>query len=36
MEMTRQVIHYHFDGKYDLFSSFLEYVIDQYEGSVAR
>ncbi len=34
MEMTRQVIHYHFDGKYDLLSSFLEYIIDQYEGSV--
>jgi AcrR family transcriptional regulator len=34
MELTRQVIHYHFDGKYDLMSSFLEYVIDQYEGSV--
>jgi len=35
MDLTRQVIHYHFDGKYDLMSSFLEYVIDQYEGSVA-
>ena len=34
MEMTRQVIHYHFGGKYDLLSSFLEYIIDQYEGSV--
>ncbi|WP_394742836.1 TetR/AcrR family transcriptional regulator [Natronococcus roseus] len=34
MELTRQVIHYHFEGKYDLLSSFLEYVIDQYEGSV--
>jgi len=34
MDLTRQVIHYHFDGKYDLLSSFLEYVIDQYEGSV--
>ena len=34
MELTRQVIHYHFDGKYDLLSSFLEYIIDQYEGSV--
>ncbi|AHF98739.1 AcrR family transcriptional regulator [Halostagnicola larsenii XH-48] len=34
MELTRQVIHYHYDGKYDLLSSFLEYVIDQYEGSV--
>ncbi|QSW98600.1 TetR/AcrR family transcriptional regulator [Haloterrigena alkaliphila] len=34
MDLSRQVIHYHFDGKYDLMSSFLEYVIDQYEGSV--
>ncbi len=34
MEMTRQVIHYHFDGKNDLMSSFLEYVAEQYEGSV--
>ena len=34
MDLTRQVIHYHFDGKYDLLSSFLEYVIEQYEGSV--
>lgn len=34
MELTRQVIHYHFEGKHDLLSSFLEYVIDQYEGSV--
>ncbi|WP_435176686.1 TetR/AcrR family transcriptional regulator [Halorussus sp. AFM4] len=34
MELTRQVIHYHFDGKYDLLSSFLEYIVDQYEGSV--
>ena len=34
MEMTRQVIHYHYDGKYDLMSHFLEYIIDQYEGSV--
>ncbi|WP_435065228.1 TetR/AcrR family transcriptional regulator [Halobaculum sp. EA56] len=34
MDLTRQVIHYHFDGKYDLLSSFLEHVIDQYEGSV--
>ncbi len=32
--MSRQVMHYHFDGKYDLISSFLEYIIDQYEGSV--
>lgn len=34
MELSRQLIHYHFDGKYDLMSSFLEYVIEQYEGSV--
>jgi AcrR family transcriptional regulator len=34
MEMTRQVIHYHYDGKHDLMSHFLEYIIDQYEGSV--
>jgi AcrR family transcriptional regulator len=34
MSMTRQVIHYHFDGKRDLMSSFLEHIIDQYEGSV--
>jgi len=34
MELSRQVIHYHFDGKYDLLSAFLQYVIDQYEGSV--
>jgi len=34
MDLTRQVIHYHFDGKYDLLSAFLEHVIDQYEGSV--
>ena len=34
MDLTRQVIHYHFEGKYDLMSSFLEHIIDQYEGSV--
>ena len=34
MEMTRQVIHYHYEGKYDLMSHFLEYIIEQYEGSV--
>jgi len=34
MEMSRQLIHYHFDGKRDLMSSFLEYIIEQYEGSV--
>lgn len=34
MDLTRQVIHYHFDGKYDLMSSFLEHTIDQYERSL--
>jgi len=34
MDMTRQVIHYHYDGKHDLMSHFLEYIIEQYEGSV--
>ncbi|MDB2244305.1 TetR/AcrR family transcriptional regulator [Halorubrum ezzemoulense] len=34
LDLTRQVIHYHFDGKYDLMSSFLEHTIDQYEGSL--
>jgi AcrR family transcriptional regulator len=34
MDKTRQVIHYYFDGKYDLMSHFLEYIIEQYEGSV--
>ena len=34
-EMTRQLIHYYYDGKHDLISAFLEYVIEQYEGSVA-
>jgi len=34
MERTRQVIHYHYDGKHDLISHFLEYIIEQYEGSV--
>jgi AcrR family transcriptional regulator len=35
MDLSRQTIHYHYDGKYDLMSSFLAYIIDQYEGSVA-
>lgn len=26
------MIHYHFDGKYNLISSFLKYLIDQYEN----
>ncbi|MFP4590877.1 MAG: TetR/AcrR family transcriptional regulator [Halobacteriales archaeon] len=34
MDKTRQVIHYYYDGKYDLMSAFLEYIIEQYEGSV--
>lgn len=34
MEKTRQIIHYHYDGKYDLLEQFLEYIIEQYEGSV--
>jgi len=34
LDLTRQVIHYHFDGKYDLMSSFLEHTIDQYERSL--
>ncbi|QKY21754.1 TetR/AcrR family transcriptional regulator [Halolamina sp. CBA1230] len=34
MEKTRQIIHYHYDGKYDLLAQFLEYIIEQYEGSV--
>ncbi|KTG11510.1 AcrR family transcriptional regulator [Haloprofundus marisrubri] len=33
-EMSRTLIHYHYDGKHDLISAFLEYVIEQYEGSV--
>lgn len=31
-EKSRTLIHYHFDGKHDLISSFLEYLIDQYEN----
>jgi len=34
LDLTRQVIHYHYDGKYDLLASFLEYIAEQYEGSV--
>ena len=33
-EMSRPLIHYHYDGKHELISAFLEYVIEQYEGSV--
>lgn len=28
---SRTLIHYHFDGKHDLISSFLEYLVEQYE-----
>lgn len=31
-EMTRPVIHYHYNSKHELISSFLEYVIDQYKN----
>ncbi|WP_210423561.1 TetR/AcrR family transcriptional regulator [Halorussus marinus] len=31
-EKSRTLIHYHFDGKHDLISSFLEYLIGQYES----
>ncbi len=34
-EMTRPVIHYHYNSKHELISSFLEYVIDQYKNDVA-
>ncbi|GGL73264.1 TetR/AcrR family transcriptional regulator [Halocalculus aciditolerans] len=30
-EKSRTLIHYHFDGKHDLISAFLEYLVDQYE-----
>ncbi|ADJ14388.1 TetR/AcrR family transcriptional regulator [Halalkalicoccus jeotgali] len=30
-EMTRPVIHYHYNSKHELISSFLEYVIAQYK-----
>jgi len=30
-EKTRQVIHYHYDGKHELISAFLEYLIAQYD-----
>lgn len=32
-EMTRPVIHYHYNSKHELISSFLEYIIDQYKNS---
>lgn len=34
LDKSRTLIHYHYDGKFDLISEFLEYVIEQYEGSV--
>lgn len=34
-EMTRPVIHYHYNSKHELISSFLEYVIAQYKNDVA-
>ncbi|QLC35043.1 TetR/AcrR family transcriptional regulator (plasmid) [Halarchaeum sp. CBA1220] len=30
-EKSRTLIHYHFDGKHDLISAFLEYLVEQYE-----
>ena len=33
-DMSRPLIHYHYDGKHDLISAFLEYIIEQYEGGV--
>ncbi|WP_211312003.1 TetR/AcrR family transcriptional regulator [Halarchaeum salinum] len=34
-EKSRTLIHYHFDGKHDLISSFLEYLVAQYESDPA-
>lgn len=34
-EMTRPVIHYHYNSKHELISSFLEYLIAQYKNDVA-
>lgn len=34
LDKSRTLIHYHYDGKLDLITEFLEYVIEQYEGSV--
>lgn len=34
LDMSRTLIHYHYDGKHDLISALLEYIVDQYEGSV--
>lgn len=35
-EMTRPVIHYHYNSKHELISSFLEYVIAQYKNDVVE
>lgn len=34
-EMTRPVIHYHYNSKHELISSFLEHIITQYKNDVA-
>lgn len=34
LDMSRTLIHYHYDRKHDLISAFLEYIVDQYEGNV--
>lgn len=34
-EMTRPVIHYHYNSKHELISSFLEYIIAQYKNDIA-
>jgi AcrR family transcriptional regulator len=34
-EMTRPVIHYHYNSKHELIASFLEYLIGQYKDDVA-
>ncbi|MFC6963014.1 TetR/AcrR family transcriptional regulator [Halocatena marina] len=34
LDMSRTLIHYHYDGKHDLISAFLEYIVDKYEGNV--
>ncbi|WP_435102190.1 TetR/AcrR family transcriptional regulator [Halarchaeum sp. P4] len=34
-EKSRTLIHYHFDGKHDLISAFLEYLVEQYEDQPA-
>ncbi|UPM45126.1 TetR/AcrR family transcriptional regulator [Halocatena salina] len=34
LDVSRSLIHYHYEGKHDLISALLEYIVDQYEGSV--